>query len=143
MLVLSRRPGSMIVINHDVKVTVELAAGDDVCLTVDCPAGVTVERVEDVDMARELEARGGSWSPERMHVLSRRSRPALLIGGNVRLAVLAISNEVVRIGIDAPNNIEVHREEVYRQIQDANRSAVTSAEPDLAGLARFARKPPS
>lgn len=134
MLVLSRRPGTAIIIDHNVTVTVELVAGDEVCLKVDCPDGVSVERTEVVEVARELDARGQVWDPSRMHVLSRRARPGLVIGSGIRIAVLAISNEAVRIGVDAPAHVEVHRDEVYRQIQEANRSAVGGGDNDLAGL---------
>ena len=137
MLVLSRRPGSTIVIDHHVRITVEGIVGDDVCLSVDGPEGTVVQRVEVVDMARELSARGREWDRARMHVLSRRARPALLIRDNVRVAILAISSEAVRIGVDAPPTIEVHREEVYRQIQAANRLAVSAPEAELAGLTPF------
>lgn len=137
MLVLSRRPGSAIIIDHHIVVTVTLVAGEEVCLEVDCPPGVTVERAEVVGVAGELAARGRQFDPHRMHVLSRRSRPGLVINGTVRLAVLAMSNEVVRIGVDAPPEVEVHRDEVYREITEANRSAVGVADSDLAGLARF------
>jgi carbon storage regulator len=142
VLVLSRRPGASIVIDHTVRVTVEVVAADDVCLSVEAPDGITVERVEEVELAEEMRSRGRTWDPSRHHVLSRRARPGLVIGGNIRVAVLAISNDAVRIGVDAPSHIEVHREEVYHQIQEANRSAVADADQDLVGLARFVRGRP-
>ncbi len=142
MLVLSRRPGTSIVIDHTVRVTVEVVAADDVCLSVEAPDGTTVERIEEVEVAEQMRSRGRTWDPARHHVLSRRGRPGLVIGGTVRVAVLAISNDAVRIGVDAPAHIEVHREEVYHQIQEANRSAVADSDEDLVGLARFVRGRP-
>jgi carbon storage regulator len=142
VLVLSRRPGTAILIGHDVKVTIEMVADDDVCLTVDCPPNVTVERKEEVDIAKKLEGRGRHWDPTRMKVLSRQARPALLINSEVLIAVQSISNDSVRIGISAPGSVGIYREEVYQQMLEANRSA--AAEPDdyLAGLAGLLPPPP-
>jgi hypothetical protein len=41
----------------------------------------------------------------------------------------------VKLGISAPQNVKVHRREVFDQIQAENRAAALSASPDLAGLA--------
>ncbi|HWE54646.1 MAG TPA: carbon storage regulator [Acidimicrobiales bacterium] len=134
MLVLSRRPDSSILVGHDVTVTVELVAGDDVCLRVTGPETLTVQRIDEQQVISELARRGKEWQPERMHVLSRRTRPGLLINGEVVVAVQAISNESVRIGIEAPAHVLIYREEVYQQMQEANRSAASTGS-DLAGLA--------
>ena len=137
MLVLSRRPGTSILVGHDVTVTVELVAGDDVCLRINGPEGVKVERVEEQQVVSGLAARGKEWDRERMFVLSRRPRPAVMINGEVVVAVQAISNESVRIGIQAPPHVLIYREEVYQQMQEANLSAATGNDDDLAGLASF------
>lgn len=135
MLVLSRRPGSSILVGHDVTVTVELVAGDDVCLSVAGPEGFSVQRLDEQEVVSELNRRGKAWDAEHMHVLSRRPRPGLVINGEVVVAVQAISNESVRIGIQAPSHVLIYREEVYQQMQEANRSAASGADVDLAGLA--------
>ena len=135
MLVLSRRPGSSILVGHDVTVTVELVAGDDVCLSVAGPEGFSVQRLDEQEVVSELTRRGKAWDAEHMHVLSRRPRPGLVINGEVVVAVQAISNESVRIGIQAPSHVLIYREEVYQQMQEANRSAASGADVDLAGLA--------
>ena len=136
MLVLSRRPDSSILVGHDVSVRVELVAGDDVCLTVQGPEGVRVERVEDREVMDLLTAKGKDWRPDGMHVLSRRTRPGILINGEVLVSIQAISNDSVRIGIEAPPHVLIYREEVYKQMQEANQLAVSSSSSsDLAGLA--------
>ncbi len=53
-----------------------------------------------------------------MLVLSRRLGETLIIGDDVKITVLGISGNQVRLGIAAPKNVSVHREEVYRRIQD-------------------------
>jgi carbon storage regulator len=51
-----------------------------------------------------------------MLVLSRKLGESLNIGGAVTVTVLEISGNQIRIGIDAPRTISVHREEVYKRI---------------------------
>jgi carbon storage regulator len=50
-------------------------------------------------------------------VLSRRTGQTLLIGPDIIVRVLEIRGDQVRIGIDAPRNIPVHRQEVFERIQ--------------------------
>lgn len=52
-----------------------------------------------------------------MLVLTRRTGEALIIGGNVKVTVLSIVDNQVKIGIDAPRHVPVNREEVYYRIQ--------------------------
>jgi carbon storage regulator len=55
---------------------------------------------------------------EKMLVLSRRLDESLIIGDDIKFTILGISGNQVRIGIDAPKDTTVHREEVYKRIQD-------------------------
>jgi carbon storage regulator len=52
-----------------------------------------------------------------MLILTRRSGETIFIGDEVRLIVLGIKGNQVRIGIDAPKAVAVHREEIYDRIQ--------------------------
>jgi len=54
-----------------------------------------------------------------MLILSRRISETLMIGDDVSVTVLGIQGDQVRIGIDAPREIAVHRQEVYDRIQEA------------------------
>ena len=53
-----------------------------------------------------------------MLVLTRKSNQSIMIGDDIEVSVLAIMGEKVRIGIQAPRDIPVFREEVYLEIQD-------------------------
>jgi carbon storage regulator len=52
-----------------------------------------------------------------MLVLTRRPTEALMIGDDVTVTVLEIRGNQVRIGVNAPRNVAVHREEIFEKIQ--------------------------
>lgn len=52
-----------------------------------------------------------------MLVLTRKPNQAIVIGDNVRIVVVSVDRDQVRIGIEAPREITVHRAEVYEEIQ--------------------------
>lgn len=51
-----------------------------------------------------------------MLILTRRAGEAVIVGENVRIAVLDIRGNQVRLGVEAPRDVSVHREEVYQRI---------------------------
>ncbi len=58
-----------------------------------------------------------------MLVLSRKLNQAIMVGDNVRIVVVSVDRDQVKLGIDAPRDIPVHRSEVFDEIQRANREA--------------------
>ena len=52
-----------------------------------------------------------------MLVLMRRLTESIMIGDDIKVTVLKINGNQVSIGIDAPDDVEVHREEIYDRIQ--------------------------
>ena len=74
-----------------------------------------------------------------MLVLTRKPGESIIIGSDIVVTVLEVRSDQIRLGIDAPRSISVHREEVYLQVVRENAAAVASADPS-APLLR--RKPP-
>jgi carbon storage regulator len=68
-----------------------------------------------------------------MLILSRRANQSIMIGSDIQIVVLEIRGDQVRIGIRAPRDVTVHREEVHREITEQNRAAA-AARPDVATL---------
>ncbi|EJL46894.1 MULTISPECIES: carbon storage regulator CsrA [Brevibacillus] len=58
-----------------------------------------------------------------MLVLSRKKNESIIIGDQIEIKIIAIEGENVRIGIEAPRSVQVHRKEVYALIQQENQLA--------------------
>lgn len=69
-----------------------------------------------------------------MLVLTRRSQQSIMIGKDVVITVLEVRGDQVRIGVSAPRDVEVHREEVFLELQEANRSAASPSQEALTAL---------
>ena len=52
-----------------------------------------------------------------MLLLTRRPKEAIIINDNISIRILGIAGNNIKIGIEAPKNLSVHREEVYKKIQ--------------------------
>jgi carbon storage regulator len=66
-----------------------------------------------------------------MLVLSRKINQSIMIGDDVRIVVVAVDRDQVKLGIEAPRSVPVHRSEVYEEIRRANQEA-SGATPALA-----------
>ena len=56
-----------------------------------------------------------------MLVLSRKRGERIVIGPNIELTIVDIRGNKVRLAVDAPRDVFIHRQEVYQRIQDENR----------------------
>lgn len=60
-----------------------------------------------------------------MLALSRKKNEAIIINNNIEITILEVKGDQVKIGITAPKEVPVYRKEVYVQIQNANKEAVS------------------
>jgi carbon storage regulator len=74
-----------------------------------------------------------------MLVLTRRRGEGVAIGPDIRIVVLGIKNGQVRLGIEAPRTIEVHRDEVCVRIQEENQLAARTPVVPLEVFQRLLR----
>jgi len=63
-----------------------------------------------------------------MLILTRRVGESLMVGDEITITVLGVKGNQVRIGVNAPRDVAVHREEIYNRIQDDDKAE--SAEKD-------------
>jgi len=67
-----------------------------------------------------------------MLILTRRIGETLNIGDDVQVTVLGIKGNQVRIGVNAPKEIPVHREEIYERIKKEKEAGLAPRTPDVA-----------
>ena len=67
-----------------------------------------------------------------MLVLTRKVGERIVIGPNVFVTVIGIQNGRVRLGIEAPSNVPIHREEVSRRVAEREREWAAPVQPDVS-----------
>lgn len=71
-----------------------------------------------------------------MLVLTRKLGESIAIDDDIKIVIVQVKGKQVRLGIEAPRDTKIHREEVYIAIQDANKAASESSLPNLKTLAK-------
>jgi carbon storage regulator len=91
----------------------------------DCQRGWSIQKG-----CSELLQRNGS-----MLVLSRKKNESIVINNDITIVVVEIRGDKVRLGVEAPKEVPVHRREVYDAIkrnENEQRNSVGSTDPDLS-----------
>ncbi|WP_010175129.1 carbon storage regulator CsrA [Bacillus coahuilensis] len=58
-----------------------------------------------------------------MLILSRKQGEAIQIGQDIELVVVSVQGDQVKVGVNAPKHIEIHRKEIFLEIQSSNEEA--------------------
>jgi len=66
-----------------------------------------------------------------MLILSRKRGESIVIDGRIVVTIVRLDGETVKVGIEAPREVPVHRQEVYDEIQRNNREALTENHPQI------------
>ncbi len=74
-----------------------------------------------------------------MLVLSRKAGQSLIIGNDIVVRLLEIRGQQVRIGVEAPSDVSVVREELHRAVAEANKEALQQPDASVAHLASVLR----
>lgn len=126
-------------IGDNASITIVDIRGDKVRLGIDAPKEIEVHRQEVFNaIVRQDNAIGPfntaaqNENSGRMLVLSRHRDETILLGNDVSITIADIRGDKVRLGIDAPRHIPVHRQEVYDAIKRENAKAAQST-PDALG----------
>ena len=77
-----------------------------------------------------------------MLVLTRRAGESVVIGDDIVITVLEARGDVIRLGINAPRDVQVHREEVYKELQAANQEAASPTEAEVRAVTERLDPPP-
>ena len=75
-----------------------------------------------------------------MLILTRKLGESIIIGENVQLSVVEINKNNIKIGINAPKDVTIYREEVFEKIKEENEMASISGIIDFTDISKYYRK---
>lgn len=75
-----------------------------------------------------------------MLVLTRKMNESIMIGNDIEITILGVEGEQIKLGINAPKQIEIHRKEIYLSIQQENNQAMNTEVNLLTNFSEFFRK---
>jgi carbon storage regulator len=67
-------------------------------------------------------------------ILTRRVGENVIVGDDITISVIEVRGDAVRIGIQAPQEVSVHREEVYRELKKANQQAAATDDAAIGAM---------
>lgn len=75
-----------------------------------------------------------------MLILSRKINEKICIGNNITLTIMEVRGDQVKVGIDAPKDVKVFRQEVFNAIQSENKAAASTSKANLSALSNLLKK---
>jgi carbon storage regulator len=76
-----------------------------------------------------------------MLVLTRRPGESIVIGDNIVITIIEIKGGQVRVGVDAPRSVDVHRKEIYEQVRQENPAAIANVDEIRKAVQSHPRTP--
>lgn len=76
-----------------------------------------------------------------MLILTRRVGESLMIGDNIVVTVLGVKGNQIRVGVEAPKETQVHREEIYNKIKDGVPNHNAGRDPNPTSENRYLNRP--
>ena len=73
-----------------------------------------------------------------MLVLTRKTGESIQIGDDITIKIVAVEGDQIKLGIDAPKNVDIHRSEIYQQIIEANQQA--SLNKDIKDFIKYLKR---
>lgn len=140
MLVLTRKPGEKIIVGNLYEIEIAAVQRGIVkfVINVDQPLVLMPGNIE-----LEIGGDGGA----RDITFTRKVDDSVLIGtdpqSQIEVLVVSVKGEAVRVGVKAPREVTVHREEVWRMIQAENIAAAQAAEVDPSQLKELLSRRPA
>ncbi len=78
-----------------------------------------------------------------MLILSRKPGESIVIDGRIKVTIIRAEGEAIKVGIEAPAEVPVHRQEIYDEIQRSNQQAITRPSVALPKFIGATNKPKS
>lgn len=75
-----------------------------------------------------------------MLILSRKLNESIVIDGRITVKIVRVDGDVVKLGIAAPMDVPVHRQEIYEEIQRNNQEALTQGRAAVSALPKLVNK---
>ncbi|MDR2884864.1 MAG: carbon storage regulator CsrA [Deferribacteraceae bacterium] len=72
-----------------------------------------------------------------MLILSRKMNESIMVGEHIEIKIIDVNNRVVKLGIDAPKDVSVHRKEIFEAIKDENLAAPMADKQKIVSLFEF------
>lgn len=69
-----------------------------------------------------------------MLALTRKVGESIVIADNIEITVISVTGDQIKLGIDAPKNISIHRKEIYLQIQEENKASASTSDVGAQAL---------
>jgi carbon storage regulator CsrA len=126
MLVLSRYKNEAIYVGDNIRIVIADIRGARVKIVIEAPPEVSIHRKE----VHEAIQRGAQSATRptlarkefTRLVLTRKTNEVICIGDDIRVMVVEVRGDRVRIGVNAPESVAVHREEIYEAIKAAKKT---------------------